>query len=197
MRTYVIGATGGAGATSVALALGILKEGWANVWSHDPSALCGHVGIATVEQGDSMTIQGQRLIIGSLNPDIVDVGTIQSWAARKSAGYFHSLNNYREGDRIIIVVRGPSYIACREVVKWDEVPDGAKPVIVLAKEEGRALNRDDLHGLSPFPVVAEFDITPEAARALDSGLFLSRVPKSMTYGISRALSGLANVEVPV
>lgn len=201
MRTYVIGATGGAGTTSVALALAILKDGWANVWSHDPTSLCAHAGISTVEQGDMTTIQGQRINIGSLDPDFVDVGTIQSWAARKSAGYFHSLNNYREGDRIIVVVRGPSYIACRELVKWDEAPDGSKPVIVLAKEEGRALTRDDLNGVSPFPVVAEFDITTTTARALDSGLFLTRVrcdgalagettarPRSM----SRALSGLAN-----
>lgn len=76
--------------------------------------------------------------------------------------------------RSLLVTR-PCFLALRRAHGAPLRPSG----VVLVREEGRALGRRDIEETLGIPVVAELDVDPAIARAVDAGLLSSRVPRAL------------------
>jgi hypothetical protein len=81
----------------------------------------------------------------------------------------------------LLVIR-PCFIAIRRAQQLTIRPTG----IVLVDEPGRALTSRDLEYALGVPVVAEVHLDPAVARAVDAGLLLARLPKSLMVSLRRA-----------
>lgn len=73
---------------------------------------------------------------------------------------------------VSLLVMRPCYLALARAQRLATRPHG----IVLVDEPGRALRPDDLTAAMGVPVVAALSYDPKIARAVDSGLALSRLP---------------------
>jgi hypothetical protein len=82
-----------------------------------------------------------------------------------------------------LLVLRPCYLALRRALALPTQPTG----IVLVHEPGRALGRRDVEDVIGVRVLAEIDLDPTIARAVDAGLLASRLPR----GLSRALRSAA------
>jgi len=78
-----------------------------------------------------------------------------------------------------LLVTRSCYLAVRRAVASSIRPSG----IVLVREPGRALTTADVCAALGAPVVAEVEIDPEVARAVDAGLLMSRLPRSLARGL--------------
>jgi cellulose biosynthesis protein BcsQ len=85
-------------------------------------------------------------------------------------------------DTSLLVIR-PCYLALRRSTALTTRPTG----IVLVREAGRALGRREVEDVTGVRVLAEIDVEPSIARAVDAGLLASRLPR----GLSRALRAAA------
>ena len=85
-------------------------------------------------------------------------------------------------DTSLLVLR-PCYLALRRATALASRPTG----IVLVREPGRALGRREVEDVTGVRVLAEVDVEPSIARAVDAGLLASRLPR----GLSRALRAAA------
>ena len=85
-------------------------------------------------------------------------------------------------DTSLLVIR-PCYLALRRATALPSRPTG----IVLVREPGRALGRREVEDVTGVRVLAEVDVEPSIARAVDAGLLASRLPR----GLSRALRAAA------
>jgi hypothetical protein len=76
--------------------------------------------------------------------------------------------------RSILVIR-PCYLALRRAM--------ASPIrpteVVLVHESGRHISRDDVQQALGAPIVAEVDVDPAVARAVDAGLLTARLPRPL------------------
>jgi len=81
----------------------------------------------------------------------------------------------------LLVIR-PCFIAIRRAQQLDIRPSG----IVLVGEPGRALTSDDLEHALGVPVVAEVRLDPAVARAVDAGLLIARLPRSLLISLRSA-----------
>lgn len=79
---------------------------------------------------------------------------------------------YRVADHRWLVTR-PCYLALRAAQRLGRPPSG----IVLITEPGRALRRSDVEASVGAPVVLELPSDPAVARAVDTGLLVSRLPR--------------------
>ena len=91
---------------------------------------------------------------------IVDAGTGEPPAALAAGA-----------DRSLLVTR-PCYLSLRRAARIAARPTG----VVLIDEPGRALSSDDVAAALGAPVVATLLLDPKIARAIDSGLLVSRLP---------------------
>jgi len=85
-------------------------------------------------------------------------------------------------DTSLLVIR-PCYLALRRATTLPSRPSG----IVLVREPGRALGRREVEDVTGVRVMAEVDVEPSIARAVDAGLLASRLPR----GLSRPLRAAA------
>lgn len=85
--------------------------------------------------------------------------------------------------RSLLVTR-PCYLALRRSVATGHRPTG----VVLVREPGRVLGRSDVERVIGAPVVAEVEVDPSVARAVDAGLLASR---RLPWGLQRALRDAA------
>jgi hypothetical protein len=83
--------------------------------------------------------------------------------------------------RSLLVTRA-CYLALRRAVRAGREPDG----VVLVREPGRALDRGDVEGLLSVQVVAEIDLDPGVARAVDAGFLLAAAPRHLARALRRA-----------
>lgn len=74
-------------------------------------------------------------------------------------------------DRSLLVTR-PCYLSLRRAARIATRPTG----VILIEEPGRALSSDDIEASLGVPVVATILADPKIARAVDSGLIVSRLP---------------------
>jgi len=103
---------------------------------------------------------------------VADCGTVDCEAMRAFVA---------AADRSFLVLR-PCYLALRRAVR------AARPTaVVLVNEPERSLHRRDVEDALGVPVAAEIAWEPAIARAVDSGLLSSRLPR----GLSRALRDVA------
>lgn len=58
--------------------------------------------------------------------------------------------------------------------------------VVLLREPGRSLTRDDVEECLGAPVVAEVTVDPGVARAVDAGLLATRLPRGLARELGRA-----------
>ena len=84
-------------------------------------------------------------------------------------------------NRSLLVTR-PCYLALRRAVHLPLRPSG----IVLITEPGRALTRGDVEEIVGVSVLAEVSLDPAVARAVDSGLLASRLPRTLERALRRA-----------
>jgi hypothetical protein len=105
-------------------------------------------------------------------PVIVDAGTCGPPADLAGAA------------RTRLLVTKPCYLALRRSIVGSA---GSPTGIVLVTEPGRALRAQDVAAAIQVPVVAEVDLDPAIARAVDAGLLTSRLP----HTLAESLRGLA------
>lgn len=84
--------------------------------------------------------------------------------------------------RSLLVTR-PCYLALRHALRAAQRPSG----VLVVREPGRALGRDDIERVVGAPVVAEIEADPAVARAVDAGLLSSaRLPRSIERALRHA-----------
>jgi MinD-like ATPase involved in chromosome partitioning or flagellar assembly len=88
----------------------------------------------------------------------------------------------REAAQQSLLVIRPCFIAIRRAQQLSIRPTG----IVLVDEPGRALTSRDIENALGVPVVAEVHLDPAVARAVDAGLLLARLPKSLIVSLRSA-----------
>ena len=81
-----------------------------------------------------------------------------------------------------LLVTRPCYIALRRAQQLDIRPTG----VVLVDEPGRALTSSDVEHALGVPVVAEVRLDPAVARAVDAGLLVARLPRSLITSLRSA-----------
>jgi hypothetical protein len=81
-----------------------------------------------------------------------------------------------------LLVTRPCYIALRRAQQLAIRPTG----IVLVDEPGRALTSSDVEHALGVPVVAEVRLDPAVARAVDAGLLIARLPRSLITSLRSA-----------
>jgi hypothetical protein len=87
-----------------------------------------------------------------------------------------------EAARHSLLIIRPCFIAIRRAQQLDIRPTG----IVLVDEPGRALTSSDLEHALGVPVIAEVRLDPAVARAVDAGLLIARLPKSLLISLRSA-----------
>jgi MinD superfamily P-loop ATPase len=87
-------------------------------------------------------------------------------------------------DQSLLVTRA-CYLAMRRAVRVASTPSG----VVLVREAGRSLRAVDVERSIGAPVVAQVELDPAVARAVDAGLLSNRLPLGMLRGL-RALHSL-------
>ena len=102
---------------------------------------------------------------------VVDVGTLRRGQTESFADSVHH-KIIAESDQSIMVTRA-CYLALRRAVNPPVRPTG----VVLVTEAGHVLTRSDCERFIETPVVATVAIDPDIARAVDSGMLLTRIPK--------------------
>ncbi len=81
-----------------------------------------------------------------------------------------------------LLVTRPCFMAIRRAQQLNIRPTG----IVLVDEPGRALTSGDIEHALGVPVVAEVRLDPAVARAVDAGLLIARLPKSLIVSLRGA-----------
>jgi len=80
----------------------------------------------------------------------------------------------------ILVVR-PCYLTLRSVRSSPIEPTGT----ILVRERGRALGRADVEAVTQVPVLADIAVDIAIARAIDSGLVMTRLPRSLLRSLAK------------
>jgi hypothetical protein len=81
-----------------------------------------------------------------------------------------------------LLVTHSCYLSMRRVVLAEHRPTG----VVLVQQLGRALAASDIERAVGAPVLAQVPYDPAIARAVDSGMLASRLPRSLTQPLRRA-----------
>lgn len=103
---------------------------------------------------------------------VVDCGTQPTGAALMIA---------TEASRSLLVLR-PCYLALCKAMHAPLRPTG----VVLVREAERALGRHDVEDALGVEVYAEVMVDPSVARAVDAGLLVSRIPRSLERALRHA-----------
>lgn len=82
-----------------------------------------------------------------------------------------------------LLVLRPCYLALRRAAQCPLRPTG----VVLIREPGRALTATDIDQTLATPVVATLDLDPAVARAVDAGLLATRLPRSLSRPLAKAI----------
>jgi hypothetical protein len=104
-------------------------------------------------------------------PAIVDAGTGEPPPALVDGGGIQSL----------LVIR-PCFLALRRAAQLVHRPTG----VVLVREPGRMLRARDVEHALGVAVVAEVDVDPAVARAVDAGLLVARLPRPLVQSLRGA-----------
>jgi len=84
---------------------------------------------------------------------------------------------------LMLVIR-PCYLAVRRSAESATVPTG----VIVLDEQGRALTPADVAKVLETPACTVIKTDPAVARAVDAGVFATRVPKSL-QGLRQAMAG--------
>lgn len=81
-----------------------------------------------------------------------------------------------------LLVTRPCFISLRRAQQLGIRPTG----VVMVDEPGRALTSSDVEHALSVPVVAEVRLDPAVARAVDAGLLIARLPRSLIMSLRSA-----------
>lgn len=81
-----------------------------------------------------------------------------------------------------LLITRPCFMAIRRAQQLEVRPTG----VVLVDEPGRALTASDVGCALGVPVVAEVRLDPAVARAVDAGLLVARLPRSLLLSLRSA-----------
>lgn len=130
--------------------------------------------VRLIPRGDGTASESQwpRLAtaLGALDSVIVDAGTGCPPQALHDAA-----------QQSLLIIR-PCFMAIRHAQRLTIRPTG----IVLVDEPGRALTSSDVERALGVGVVAEVRLDPAVARAVDAGLLIARLPRSLNLSLRTA-----------
>ena len=89
-----------------------------------------------------------------------------------------------EAARHSLLVTRACYLSLRKATSMADAATG----IVLVREPGRALRLDDIERALGRPVVSTIDVDPRIARAVDAGLAISRLPRTLTHVLADTMA---------
>lgn len=114
-----------------------------------------------------------RLLAAEARPVVVDAGVV----GPDSPG----LLLVAEATRSLLVTRA-CYLGLRRAIDLPVRPSG----IVLLREQGRTMGRDDVEHVVGAPVVADVPVDPAVARAVDAGVLGRRLPRALARPLRAA-----------
>ncbi|MGH9118610.1 MAG: hypothetical protein ACRD0A_12275 [Acidimicrobiales bacterium] len=117
-----------------------------------------------------------RLLASEPRPVVADCGLVDS-VGEPSVG-----RAVAEAASSSLLVTRPCFLAVRRAVQLDLRPTG----VVLVVEDGRAITSTDIEGALNVPVVATVRMSPAVARAVDAGLLISSLPRSLQRDLEHA-----------
>lgn len=129
------------------------------------------VGALVPDRAEVLT----AMLADSPRPVVVDCG------ADATGGGPVATSLVRAADRSVLVIR-PCYLALRRAMVLAERPTE----VVLVREPGRVLSRDDVEQVVRARVVAEVELDPAVARAVDGPGLAGRLPRSLERGLRDA-----------
>lgn len=134
-------------------------------------------GLSLVPRGSGALSPGRADVLTALlaadaRPVVADCGAEPSGAALAVAA---------GATRCVLVTRA-CFLSLRRALSAPLRPSE----IVLVTEPGRSLGRLDVEDCLGAPVVAEVAVDPKVARAVDSGLLATRLPRSLARELDRA-----------
>lgn len=113
-------------------------------------------------------------------PVVVDVGRVGAGNRSCLEHLGHRL--VEQADHSLLVSR-PCYLSMRRAIAAPVRPNG----VILVRENARALDAFDVASLLAVPVVAQVDHDPMVSRAIDSGTFAARIPRTLSRQVRGAL----------
>ena len=114
-----------------------------------------------------------RLLAAEARPVVVDAGLV---GATSSA-----LPLVAEATRSLLVTRA-CYLGLRRAIDLPVRPSG----VVLLREPGRTMGREDVEHVVGAPVVADIPVDPSVARAVDAGVLAHRIPRALARPLRAA-----------
>jgi MinD superfamily P-loop ATPase len=134
-------------------------------------------GLALLPRGDGRLHPGRAGVLAGLldhspRPAVVDCGRATGPAAMAVIA---------SAPRSLLVTR-PCYVALRRAMQAPLRPSG----VVVVREPGRVLSRGDVERVVGAPVLAEVESDPAVARAVDAGLLVTRLPRSLAKALRDA-----------
>ena len=137
----------------------------------------GH-GLALLPRGEGALAAERAGVLASVltagaRPAVADCGSRLDTTA---VAFLHG------ADSSFLVTRA-CYLALRRARRAPAVPTG----VVLVREDGRALTRDDVEHATNAPVVAELVLDPRVASAVDAGVLATRLPRSLGKALRHAV----------
>ena len=133
--------------------VGLIGLGEVDDWSAERTAL-----LAAILAADHRHVIGDIGVVGDGHAPIDELRSVLLQAAHSS-----------------LLVTRPCYLALRRAARSRIAADG----IVLIREPGRSLDRSDVETLLSTPVIAEIDLDPAVARAVDAGLLARHAPRHL------------------
>jgi MinD-like ATPase involved in chromosome partitioning or flagellar assembly len=109
------------------------------------------------------------LLSAGTRPAVADCGSTLDPAATALA---------HRADASYLVTR-PCFLALRRARRASLTATG----VILVREEGRALTRQDVEEATGAPVVAEVPLDPRVATTVDAGLFARTLPRSLARSL--------------
>lgn len=172
-QTTFYAAKGGQGCSTIAAAAAIesAHNGPTVLVAHDFADACAIFGLPAHHDADAIEVH-PLLTIAPAVPEGYDPSTETLIVDAGTAAVEHYGVRY--------LVTRPCYLALRRAaIGADTRPDG----VVVIEEPGRALTAQDAADVVCAPLRATIGLDPAVARAVDAGLFASRLPRTLTRSL--------------
>jgi len=114
-----------------------------------------------------------RLLAAESRPVVVDAGLVGPDSP--------ALPLVAEANRSLLVTRA-CYLGLRRALDLPLRPSG----VILLREAGRNLGREDVERIVQAPVVADIPVDPSVARAVDAGTLAKHVPRALARPLRSA-----------
>lgn len=114
-----------------------------------------------------------RLLAAEARPVVVDAGVVTD--------DHPTLPLVAEASRSLLVTRA-CYLGLRRAIDLPVRPSG----VVLLREPGRTMGRDDVENVVGAPIVADIPVDPSVARAVDAGVLARRLPRALARPLRAA-----------